>query len=514
MTKLLLPIILVVILLLSACKTVGPDFEKPEADVAGSWLEAEDPRVDTENRASQDWWNVFNDPVLVELIDRAYGQNLNVQIAGLRVMQARANLGIALGSKYPQSQSIGGSYTRAKASRNAPPLSNLPDDVAERASTGTGTWGFGFDATWEADVWGKFRRGVEAADASLYASMLNYDALLVTLTGDVAALYTRIRTVQQRLVYSKSNVQLQKEALSLAQARFRLGATSELDVAQAQSLLSHTQATIPLLELALSQLFNAMNLLLGLPPGDLSAILGGVADIPVAPVSAAVGIPADLMRRRPDIRAAEMLAAAQSATIGVSEADLYPHFGLAGSIGLSGASFSDQFSSGSGTGFLAPFFSWNIFNYGRIKNNVRVQDAVFEQTVLAYQNTVLSAAREVEDNLQAFLKIQEQVEFLRTALVASTRATELALVQYRQGATDYNSVINTQAALLLQQDSLTSARGDVVTSLIATYKALGGGWQIRQGQDYINPELKARMMNRTDWGGLLDPGSAEVNYQD
>lgn len=494
--------------LLASCTTVGPDFQKPKAAVADNWLEADDPRVDTARAEYRDWWNVFNDPVLVQLIEMAYEQNLGLQIAGLKVMQARANLGIAIGYQYPQQQTVSGGYAISKASRNAPPLANLPDDVARRIDTGLSEWNASFDATWEADVWGKFRRGIEAADASLYASMLDYDALLVTLTGDVAALYATIRTYQQRLVNAERNVKLQQESLNISRIRFELGATSELDVEQAQSLLSNTQAAIPLLQLGISQTINALNVLLGMPPNDLGEVLGDGGEIPNAPQTVAVGMPAELLRRRPDIRAAEMTAAAQSAVIGYSEADLYPQFGLAGSIGVAGSTFTDQFQSGSLTGFISPFFSWNIFNYGRIKNNVRVQDALFEQAVLAYQNTVLSAAQEVENNLQSYLRTQEQVGYLATAVKAAENASKIALVQYRQGAASYTRVLNTQSSLLQQQDELAAARGQVVTSLIATYKAIGGGWQIREGKDYINPQLKLQMNETIDWGGLLEEPSA------
>ena len=210
-------------LLLSACKTVGPDFEKPEVPVADNWLDAENQHVDTSSSNYKDWWSVFDDPVLSNLIDKAYEQNLGLQIAGLRIMEARAQLVIASGLKYPQSQSVGGGYAYSRSSINAPPLSNLPDDVLQGVDRTGGVFTASFDATWEADVWGKFSRGVEAADANLAANMLNYDAVLVTLTGDVAALYTSIRTLQERLDYAYSNVKLQQQALKLANSRFELG---------------------------------------------------------------------------------------------------------------------------------------------------------------------------------------------------------------------------------------------------------------------------------------------------
>ena len=289
----------------------------------------------------------------------------------------------------------------------------------------------------------------------------------------------------------------------MANKRFKLGATSELDVQQARGLLYNTQALIPALQLGLDRAQNTLSFLLGMPPSDLDQLLGGSGTIPGVPKSAAVGVPADLLRRRPDVRAAEMAAAAQSAAIGVRQADLYPSFVLAGSIGVAGSSFSDQFDSGASTGLITPFFKWNIFNYGRIKNSVRAQDARFEQAVTSYQNTALAAAREVQDGLQGFLRSQQQVEYLDSAVKATSRATELALIQYREGATDYTRVLNTQTSLLQQQDSLTTARGQVVTSLVATYKALGGGWQIRENDNYVRPDLIDAMQERTDWGELL-----------
>jgi len=393
-----------------------------------------------------------------------------------------------------------------KSSENQPPFSILPPDVADRIDSSTSSWSLSFDAAWEADIWGRFRRGIEATSANVATTMLSYDAALVTLTGDIAVLYTAIRTFEKRLAYARDNVALQQEALELAEARFQLGATSELDVQQSRSLLFNTQALIPALEIGLGTIRNALSLLLGMPPTDLQTLLGGsgAGAIPNAPIDVVIGIPADLVRRRPDVRAAEMAAATQSAAIGISQAELYPHFALAGSIGLAGETFSDQFESGSGTGFFTPFFSWNVLNFGRLKNNVRVQDARFEQLVVAYQNSVLNAAREVEDGLLGFLRSQEQVGYLENAVIAAQRAAELALIQYGQGAVDYTRVLNTQTTLLLLQDALTLSQGQVVASLVGVYKALGGGWQIREADDYVVHDIKQRMRERTDWGDLLD----------
>ena len=343
----------------------------------------------------------------------------------MRILQARAQLGIATGQQYPQSQYLASRYARSRSSENARPFSNLPSTLD--VDNTVNVWQTDFNVSWEADVWGKFRRNIQAADANLAASVLNYDAVLVTLTGDVALNYTNIRTLEQRLAYTRENLKLQQRGLQIARDRFKFGATSELDVQQSLSQVKGTESTIPLLELSLRKAKNALSLLLGMPPSDLQDILGAASGIAKAPLQAAVGIPNDLIRRRPDVRAAEMAAAAQSALIGVAQADLYPQFVLAGSIGIAGASFSDQFDSGSATGFITPLVNWNIFNYGRIRNNVRAQDAQFQQLVVNYQNVVLNAAREVEDGLIGFLRSQQQAAFLEEAIVASQQSVVLSL---------------------------------------------------------------------------------------
>jgi len=498
-------------LLFSGCAAVGPDFEQPDVDVAVDWLEAENPNVDTTQIDYRDWWTVFNDPVLNELTNHAYNQNLNLQVAGLRILEARAHLGISTGLRYPQSQSVQTSAVRSRSSENAPPFSNLPPAISDSIDHSVNFWSTSFDVAWEADVWGRFRRGIEAADANLAANMLNYDAVLVTLTGDVALTYTTIRTLELRLAYTRENVILQQQGLALAQTRFELGVTSELDVQQSTSLLNSTRSFIPFLEMQVRRAKNVLSLLLGMPPSDLQDILGTSGTLPVAPMQAAVGIPADLIRRRPDVRAAEMAAAAQSAAIGVSRAELYPHFVLAGSIGLAGESFSEQFDSGSGNGFVTPLINWNIFNYGRIKNNVRVQDARFQQLVVIYQNVILNAAREVEDGLVGFLRAQEEVGYLELAVAASLRSVELSLLQYDAGLIDYQRVLDSQSSLLRQQDTLADGQGRIVSSFVSTYRALGGGWELRQGNTYVNAQTMETMRNRTDWGELLEDETEPVH---
>ena len=493
-------------MLFTACTTLGPDFVKPSAPVEEKWIETEDPQVKAESADHSAWWKVLNDPVLDNLIEIASEQNLSLQIAGLRILESRALLGIAVGLQYPQAQQVNGGYSYLKSSKNAPPLSSLPDDINNRVDGSSNVYQFGFDAAWELDFWGKFRRSVEAADASLAASIAGYDNLLVILTGEVAAAYVVIRTLEQRLEFARSNVVVQQRSLKIAEVRFKEGATSELDVQQARSLLRNTQSLIPVLETSVRQAKHGLSVLMGIPPSDLAEFLEGPSDIPKAPTQVAVGIPADLLRRRPDIRLAEFQAAAQGALIGVAQADLYPHFALGGSIGFAAGSGSNLFDSDSVTGFFTPFaFRWDIFNYGRIKNKVRVQDARFEQQLVSYRNKVLQAAKEVEDALVGFVRSQKQAQFLSDAVKAAQRASELALLQYKEGLIDYTPVLNTQQALVSQQDSLATSRGDIVRYLIALYKALGGGWQIRIGKDIIPEQTAETMRNRTDWGEFLQP---------
>ena len=280
-------------------------------------------------------------------------------------------------------------------------------------------------------------------------------------------------------------------------------------------MLGNTKATIPVIETGIRQAKLALSLLLGMPPGDLSSILGGPGLIPTSPENVAVGIPADLLRRRPDIRRSELQAAAQSAQIGIARADMFPSVRLIGTVGYSAASTGDIFNTDSLFGVGAIGIDWKFLNYGRLRNNVRVQDAQFQQLVAAYQNTVLNAAREVEDGLVSFINARKRVEYLTESTKAAGRAVELAQTQYRDGIISYTLVLDSQQFMLLNEDQLTSARGLVASSLISTYKALGGGWQIREGKAFISEEVKDTMSERTNWGELLvDPDAVEPVPED
>jgi NodT family efflux transporter outer membrane factor (OMF) lipoprotein len=490
-------------LLTAGCAMVGPDYARPPVKVEKSWQEPANKQMQSAQVNYKDWWQVFKDPVLNQLIDTAYRENLPLRIAGVRVLEARAQLGIAVGEFYPQTQQGTGLYQRERVSERA----------AEAVYSNIYTFSqdqIGLTASWELDFWGKFRRSIQSADAGLHASIADYDNVLVSLTGDVAANYVNIRTIEKRLVIAHENVKIQTESLQIAKARFLGGTTSERDVQQAKTELASTQSTIPTLESQLRQSQNALCVLLGKPPQHLAELMQGAAHIPAPPPQVAVGIPADLLRRRPDIRFAEMQAMAQCSRIGVAKADLFPAFSLTGAIGLAASDVAhfflgDMFQWRSRTGAFGPSFHWNILNYGQITNQVRVQDARFQELLIAYQNTVLKAQQEVEDNLIAFIKSQERAKYLVASTAAAKRSLDLAIIQYREGITDFTTVLTAQQALLAQQNALAVTLGDISRNLVGLYRALGGGWQIRGGRDFVPPKIKEAMARRTNWGRLLTP---------
>jgi NodT family efflux transporter outer membrane factor (OMF) lipoprotein len=500
------------VFLTAGCTMVGPDFVKPEAPVAKQWMESGDPKLITGVSEYKQWWTVFNDPVLINLVETAYRQNLPLQISGIRILQARAQLGVVVGNLYPQLQQGNGAAGYSSISDNAPNTLTADDSYWQYHA--------GFDAAWELDVWGKYRRAVESGVANLETSIASYDDVLVSLTAEVARTYVLLRTFEERLEITRQNVEIQERSLHIAEVRFKAGAVTELDVAQAKSLLRNTQAFIPRFEGALRQAKNALAILLGKLPGEIDGMLSGARLIPKVPAEVVVGIPAELMRRRPDIRLAEYQIATQTPLIGVSKAELYPAFQLAGSIGLttstskntkaggvSGSSFSDLFDSDSLEFFGGPSFSWNLFNYGRIKNRVRAEDALLQQLIVNYEDIVLRAHQEVEDSMVGFLRKQEEAAFLLDSVEASQRSVDLSMLQYREGLTDYQRVLDSQRFLSDQQDVWTATRGDVILNLISLYKSLGGGWQIREGQQFVSGDNLKAMQQRTSWGDLLEPGA-------
>lgn len=507
-TPRLYPAILIFIATVSlvqgACTKLGPDFQTPESQTPASWSTGSDDlfqKSSPEDTVS--WWTHFNDPVLNELVTIAYSKNLNLQTAGLRIIEARAQLARVKGNVYPQVQEMTGDVTSI----------GTPGPADNRYYKSASV---GFDAAWEVDFWGKFRRGIESADANFLASIADYDDILVSLTAEVARNYVNIRTLQERIDLAQKNVELQQKSLRLVILQFEAGTVTELDVLQAKTLLTSTQSIIPNLKASLATSKNALAVLLGIFPGEIDVFLKPTKAFPRLTSRIAVAIPAELLRRRPDIRRAEMQAAAQSAQIGIARADLFPSFSLFGSVGWSA---SDRGNGDLGTIFDAnnfsfsfgPSFRWNLFNYGRLKNQVRIQDARFQQLLTAYQNTVLNAAREVEDAMQTLGYIQQEAALLELGVASSKKSTELSVLQYKEGLADYQRVLDSTRSLTQKQDQYAQAKGQITTNIIALFKAMGGGWQLRDGKNVVPKEIKSEMENRTDWGNILDTTDVKGN---
>jgi len=488
--------------ILAACAPVGPEFVKPEVELPSEWSDQAKSALEFSPVEQPQWWRVFDDPVLDGLIEMAWQKNNTLEIAGLRVLEARAQLGIAQGNQYPQSQLAAGDATYVSPADNLGGSSNFWQ------------YGIGASASWEIDFWGRFRRGIESADAAYMASIAARDQALILLTAQVVNTYTLIRINEEQLRYAQESLGIQQRSYDITGVLYRNGYDSELDMQQAHTLLLSTQATIPGFETALVQARNALNTLLGEPPGTIDDVLGDGLGIPKLPEVIEVGIPADLLRRRPDLRQAELNALAQNARVGLAEADLYPSFSLTGSIGLvAGGSvnsdFGDLFSSDALTFSIGPSFVWPFLNYGRIRNNVRVQDARLQQALVNYREVALQAAREAEDAMASLNGTQIQTEILTRTVQSARRSNELSVLRYREGFSDYQRVLDSQQSLFAQQQRLITERGKSVNSLVSLYKSLGGGWENQAGLPLISAQSLDQMEQRTNWGDLLESNKEE-----
>lgn len=498
--------ILVVVAGLAGCM-VGPDYVQPEAPLAETWIDA--PTAATEAAVDPRWWKQFNDPALDALIEESLSQNLTLRAAGLRVIQARAVRGITVGEFFPQTQEAFGSIGRSANSENGP-LSQGDRFYSDAT--------LGLQAAWELDFWGRFRRAIESSDAALLATVADYDTTLISLVADVATSYVQLRSFEERLTLARDNVRLQRDTVELTDVRLRAGAVSELDVATARALLSSTESLIPELEDGRRRSLISLGVLLGRPPSELSEFLGEAAAVPTPPPEIAVGVPAELLRRRPDVRTAERVAAAASAQIGVATADLFPSISITGATGFASSDIEfggqtsdlgDIFKPESFQGFIGLTVNWPILNYGRIENNIRARDAEFQRAITQYQETVLRAAGDVETGLSNFLKSRARAAHLDDAVTSQMRAVEISLIQYRNGAIDFIRVNQAQTDLVQRQDESAVARADTATGAIATFLALGGGWEVRAGSEFIDAETARQMRERTDWGDLLAPDYSE-----
>ncbi len=488
------------LLFLGGCAKLGPDFQTPEATVPGDWSSD---NTNLFKKPSKDdsiaWWKYFKDPVLEELIQAGHEQNLSLLSAGIRIMESRAQLALVRGNRYPQVQKMTGDISTIGTTS---PSSNRYYNAAS----------IGFDVGWELDFWGKFSRSIESADAQLLATIAEYDDLLVSLTAEIARTYVDIRTLEERISLAQKNAALQEDSLELVILQFEAGVVSELDVLQARTLLSSTLATVPNLQAVLATYKNGLAILLGILPDDIYRYLLPGKGIPAIASKISMEIPAELLRRRPDIRQAEMQAAAQSAQIGIARSELFPSFTLFGSISWSsadreGSSLGDIFDSNNFAYSFGPAFKWNLFHYGRLENQVRIQDARFQQLLVNYRSTVLNAAREVEDALQSYEQAKIEADLVQRAVIGSKKSTELSILMYKEGLSDYQRVLDSTRSLTQKQDQYAQTKGKIATFAIALYKAFGGGWQIIEGEPFIPQEMKEAMEERTEWGDILNDTS-------
>ena len=490
-------------LALSGCVRLGPDFQSPSVTWLDGWNseainQVSQQRTQPDNRQ---WWRTFNDPVLDRLIAEADANNSNLKIAGLRVIEARAQLGIAESGRYPQVQQA--SAERLYLDRNQSGGRNPQDSSLWQYSAG-------FDVGWELDFWGRFSRAIESADAAFFAAQANYEDLLVLLRAQVAETYFALRTAEARLRIARENAKRQKRSFEITERLFASGNSDELDLQQAKTQYLGTLSSVPEFEAQVRQTRNALSVLIGQAPGPLSRLEEKTGLIPLLDQAILDDVPANLLLRRPDIRAAELQVAAQSARVGIAETDLYPAISLLGSIGWSASSLSGS-SSSLDTG-VGPSLRWNLFDHGAIKNNIRVQDARLQQLIESYRDSVRQAAREADDAATGLSKALERERILREAAFSANRSLTLATAQYREGYSDFQRVLDAQRALFVQQDSYLLSRSSAVSNLIALYKALGGGWY--SNQPLLDDATRQQMQQRTDWDDLLDDTQAPASAQD
>ncbi len=483
---------------LSTSCMVGPHYQEPKHVIAKHWLTK---NKSVSQRPAQDanWWHVLGDDNLLALIQKGYHNNLTLQSAAVHVLQTRAQLAQATGNLLPQQQAVSGLYQYYRLGGNYLE-SVLPSSFS--------TTNLGMMANWELDFWGKYRRAILANDATFLSSFAAYDQALVTMVSDIASIYTSIRTTQALIVVLQENINMQRMSLQLAQSRYNAGQISLQDVAQAKTELAQTQSQLPPLVTQLQQQKDALGVLLGTSPDKVDAELSNKHGIPIAPDRIAVGIPKETLARRPDVHEARLNAIAQSELIGATKANLYPSLALAGNFvfsanTISGQTLGTMFDWGSRNITAGPTLNWPVLNYGQITNAVRAQDAAFQQALLKYMNLVLQAEKEVQDNITRYIEAKKAERLLLKASKSAVLATNLVIIRYREGEVDYTTVLYAQQQQLKVQSSLVQAQGEVPQAVIALYRALGGGWQLRHGDDILPAKIKQDMAKRTNWGKLL-----------
>src|SRR5262245_366770 len=453
---------------------VGPDYRAPALTMPGAWGQRDQPGVTSTTPDLTAWWRRFGDPVLDSLIDRAIARNLDLKIALANVREARALRGVTGADQFPVINAAG-AYTRVRDSENVRPL---PPGFGPSHNL----FQVGLDASWELDVWGRVRRSVEAADATLEAAEDNRRDVLVIVLAEVARNLVEVRAAQQRLLIARDNIQTQQEVVDLTRVRSEAGLGTDVEVSQARNLLATTQAQVPALQAARDQAIHRLAVLVGDAPAAVLDELRRIARIPASPPSVPIGLPSDLLRRRPDVRRVERELAAATAQIGVATADLFPRFSLTGTLGLAAIDAGKVFTGASRFSSIVPQVVWPIFAGGRILRNSGVQEASQEAAFARYEQTVLGALEEAEDALVAYGEEHGRLQRLAEAVDASQVALTLSRELYLRGLVDFLSVLDNERSLYAAQDQRVQSERTLVVSLIALYKALGGGWEPTEKQ--------------------------------
>lgn len=463
-------VFLCILLSLFAGCAVGPDYTKPKMPVPSSWSEEQQAVSSTSGSTIVQWWKTFNDPVLNSLIERAMESNPDLRIARARVREARAQRGVVSADLWPSVNSSA-SYSGNRRSLGSPTIPRtVPTEYDLYQSR--------FDASWEIDIFGGRRRAVEAANADIDTAVENQRDVLVTLLAEVALNYIEVRGFQYRLEITRKNIITQQETVEITQSKFKAGLSSQLDVTQAESLLATTQSQAPVLENSLKQTVHQIGILLGQNPGALLDELLKESPIPAAPPAIPVGLPSDLLQRRPDIRRSERQLASATSQIGVATSDLFPKFSLTGNFGLQSGSWKNFTSTGiSKFWSYGPAVSWPIFAAGSILSNIKVQNERQKQALLTYEKTVLAALADVENALVACTTEQVHRKSLMDAVNADRRSVYLAKDLYTKGLADFLNVLIAERALYSSEDNLAQSDRTVSINVVALYKALGGGWE-------------------------------------
>jgi len=479
---------------LAAC-AVGPDYEPPQTQMPDSWHQDLSKGLQEGEADLRTWWTTFNDPILDSLIQRSTLGNLEAKQAVARILQARANVGFAAGEALPALDGTG----EIDTSRVSDEVQ--PDAVVGSRRTST-LYSTGLSAEWEVDVWGRIARSVESADASLQATVEDYRDVLVSLYAEIATAYVNVRTAQARIDSALANVESQKKTLKLVEDRLAAELASDLEVAQAQLNLYTTESTVPQRRQELAQAVHALGVLIGERPSALWPLLSETKPIPQPPPEVLVARPTELLRQRPDVRAAERQLAAQTAQIGVAEADLYPRFSLSGFFGLQSIGASDFFNWQSRAFSVGPTMQWNLFDGGRVRSRIQAEDALTQQALFAYEQTVLNALQEVEDNMAFYVQETDRRESLRRSADAAARSVDLVTTLYVTGLTDFQNVQSQERSKAEQDDQYFQSQGQVANFLIGIYRGLGGGWQPTE----VQPPAT---LTGTDPDTQPDPGAAD-----